>query len=51
LKSISNCPIPSSEFFVLRDAEDGGYVPVSDRANLAKPAYDVARVLEEAARK
>jgi len=40
-----NCGM-EAEFFVLRDAEGGGYVPVSDRANLAKPAYDVARVLD-----
>ncbi|MBI1774100.1 MAG: type III glutamate--ammonia ligase [Proteobacteria bacterium] len=39
-----NCGM-EAEFFVLRDAE-GGYVPVSNRENLAKPAYDVARLLD-----
>ena len=35
-----------AEFFVLRDTEDGGYTPVSDRQHLAKPAYDVKRLLD-----
>ena len=35
-----------AEFFVLRDDESGGYRPVNARHNLAKPAYDVARLLE-----
>ncbi len=39
-----NCGI-EAEFFVLRDA-DGQIVPMSDRHNLAKPAYDVARLLD-----
>jgi glutamine synthetase len=39
-----NCGM-EAEFFVLRDAE-GGYAPVSPRESLAKPAYDVARLLD-----
>lgn len=35
-----------AEFFVLRDLPGGGYAPVSDRHDLAKPAYDVARLLD-----
>jgi glutamine synthetase len=35
-----------AEFFVLRDTPDGGYAPLSSRAHLDKPAYDVARLLE-----
>ncbi|MBL8699931.1 MAG: type III glutamate--ammonia ligase [Alphaproteobacteria bacterium] len=35
-----------AEFFVLRDQPGGGYAPVSDRHNLAKPAYDVARLVD-----
>ena len=35
-----------AEFFVLRDRPDGSYVPVSERHNLAKPAYDVARLID-----
>ena len=34
------------EFFVLRDTGDGGYTPVSDRHDLAKPAYDGARLMD-----
>lgn len=34
------------EFFVFRDDEDGKVLPVSKRQNLAKPAYDVPRLLE-----
>jgi glutamine synthetase len=40
-----NCGI-EAEFFVLKDGENGDYVPVSSRHNLAKPAYDVARLTE-----
>jgi glutamine synthetase len=39
-----NCGI-EAEFFVLRDL-DGQIAPMSDRHNLAKPAYDVARLLD-----
>jgi glutamine synthetase len=35
-----------AEFFVLRDSADGGYVPVSTRKNLEKPAYDVKRLID-----
>ena len=35
-----------AEFYVLRDGENGSYSPVNARGNLAKPAYDVARLLE-----
>ncbi|MBM3525637.1 MAG: type III glutamate--ammonia ligase, partial [Alphaproteobacteria bacterium] len=35
-----------AEFFVLRDTSDGGYAPVSGRHNLAKPAYDVTRLID-----
>jgi glutamine synthetase len=35
-----------AEFFVLRDTPDGGYAPLSGRHNLAKPAYDVARLID-----
>ena len=35
-----------AEFYVLRDGAHGGYSPVNTRDNLAKPAYDVARLLE-----
>ncbi|WP_376871380.1 type III glutamate--ammonia ligase [Albirhodobacter sp. R86504] len=35
-----------AEFFVLREGEDGEVLPVSTRHNLAKPAYDVPRALE-----
>ncbi|MBM3571688.1 MAG: type III glutamate--ammonia ligase, partial [Alphaproteobacteria bacterium] len=35
-----------AEFFVLRDGADGGFVPVSDRHNLGKAAYDVPRLLD-----
>ncbi len=35
-----------AEFFVLRTDEDGDYAPVSLRKNLAKPAYDVPRLLD-----
>jgi len=39
-----NCGM-EAEFFVLRDVENG-YGPISTRENLAKPAYDVARLLD-----
>ena len=35
-----------AEFFVLKDTEDGGYGPVSDRQHLEKPAYDVKRLVD-----
>jgi glutamine synthetase len=39
-----NCGM-EAEFFVLRDIENG-YGPISTRESLAKPAYDVARLLD-----
>jgi len=35
-----------AEFFVLEDTPDGGYAPVSKRHHLEKPAYDLARLLD-----
>jgi glutamine synthetase len=35
-----------AEFFVLKDDGNGGYVPVSSRKNLEKPAYDVVRLID-----
>lgn len=35
-----------AEFFVLQDDPVFGYKPLSDRKNLGKPAYDVARTLD-----
>jgi glutamine synthetase len=35
-----------AEFFVLEDAPEGGYRPLSTRRNLDKPAYDVARLVD-----
>ena len=35
-----------AEFFVLKEAEDGRFVPVSDRKNLDRPAYDVKRLAD-----
>ncbi len=35
-----------AEFFVLKDDVDGGYSPLSTRKHLDKPAYDVARLLD-----
>jgi glutamine synthetase len=35
-----------AEFFVLKDDEKVGFKPLSDRHHLAKPAYDVSRVLD-----
>jgi hypothetical protein len=35
-----------AEFFVFRDSESGGFVPMSTRKHLEKPAYDVVRLLD-----
>lgn len=35
-----------AEFFVLKDDPEKGFVPMSDRKNLEKPAYDVSRMLD-----
>jgi glutamine synthetase len=35
-----------AEFFVLKKDENGKIVPVSDRGNLDKPAYDAARLMD-----
>jgi len=35
-----------AEFFVLKDEPFGAFSPLSDRKHLAKPAYDVARMLD-----
>jgi glutamine synthetase len=35
-----------AEFFVLKDEPFGSFSPLSDRKHLAKPAYDVARMLD-----
>ena len=35
-----------AEFCVLRDEPGGGYAPLNARPHLVKPAYDVARLLE-----
>ncbi|ABE50827.1 MULTISPECIES: type III glutamate--ammonia ligase [Methylobacillus] len=35
-----------AEFFVLKDQEAGGFSPISTRHHLKKPAYDVARLLD-----
>lgn len=35
-----------AEFFVLREAEGAAFAPLSGRPHLAKPAYDLARLLE-----
>ena len=35
-----------AEFYVLQDQAGGGYQPFNKRDNLAKPAYDVARLIE-----
>ena len=35
-----------TEFFILKETEDGQVVPVSDRDILAKPAYDVQGLLD-----
>ena len=35
-----------AEFCVLRDEAGGGYAPLNARPHLVKPAYDVARLLE-----
>jgi glutamine synthetase len=38
-----------AEFFVLKDKPGAGFEPVSNRAHLAKPAYDFARLLDNMA--
>ena len=35
-----------AEFFVLKDDGKGGFTPMSDRKHLAKPAYDISRMLD-----
>lgn len=35
-----------TEFFILKQAEDGKFVPVSERDNLAKPCYDLTGLLD-----
>lgn len=35
-----------AEFFVLKDDDEVGFKPLSDRHHLAKPAYDVSRFLD-----
>lgn len=35
-----------AEFFVMRSLEQGGFEPLSARQNLAKPCYDLSRLLE-----
>jgi glutamine synthetase len=40
-----NCGI-EAEFYVFKDGENGNYEPTSTRYHLEKPAYDVARLLE-----
>lgn len=35
-----------AEFFVLREREGGGFAPLSARQDLAKPCYDVGRLLD-----
>ncbi len=35
-----------AEFFVFAQDEDGGFSPVSSKVHLAKPAYDVSRLLD-----
>jgi glutamine synthetase len=35
-----------AEFFVLRATEDGRYVPISTKPHLAKPCYDLSRLLD-----
>jgi glutamine synthetase len=38
-----------AEFFVLHDSEGGGYIPVSTRKHLEKPAYDAVRLVDNMA--
>ena len=38
-----------AEFFVLHDGENGGFLPVSTRKNLEKPAYDAVRLIDNMA--
>jgi len=35
-----------AEFFVFEEDDEGGYRPISPRHHLAKPAYDVSRLLD-----
>lgn len=35
-----------AEFFVLKETPGGGFAPLSDRKHLVKPAYDIARMLD-----
>lgn len=35
-----------TEFFILKQTEDGKFVPVSERDNLAKPCYDLTGLLD-----
>ncbi|MGB3494289.1 MAG: type III glutamate--ammonia ligase [Elainellaceae cyanobacterium] len=35
-----------TEFFILKETEDGGFMPVSDRDTLPKAAYDVPTLLD-----
>lgn len=35
-----------AEFFVFEDDDEGGYMPISPRHHLDKPAYDVTRLLD-----
>ncbi|HWA80702.1 MAG TPA: type III glutamate--ammonia ligase [Acetobacteraceae bacterium] len=35
-----------AEFFVFRATEEGGYAPLSPRPHLAKPCYDLSRLLD-----
>jgi glutamine synthetase len=37
-----------TEFFIFKDTDDGGFAAVSERDNLAKPAYDVVGLLDNA---
>lgn len=35
-----------TEFFILKETEDGKFVPVSERDSLAKPCYDISGLLD-----
>ncbi len=35
-----------TEFFILKETEDGKFVPVSERDSLAKPCYDITGLLD-----
>lgn len=39
-----------TEFFILKETEDGQVIPVSDRDTLAKPCYDLQGLLQAAPR-